>query len=51
MSYIQSKEFENTKGVNRICKLKKDKQDNGQKKKYKKTNKDLQNMYIKLKIK
>jgi len=37
------KEFEDTKGVTRICKLKKDRQHNGQKKKEKTTNNDLQN--------
>jgi len=43
--------FENIKGVNRICKLKMDRQYNGQKKKdKKKTNNDLQNIHIKLKI-
>jgi hypothetical protein len=43
-------EFEDTKGVIRIRILKKDRQHNGQKKKYKSTNNDLQNIYIKLKI-
>ena len=42
-------EFEDTKGVIRICKLK-DRQHNGQKKKNKRTNIDLQNIHIKLKI-
>ena len=41
------KKFEETKGANRMCKSKKN---NGQKKKYKRTNNDLQNIYIKLKI-
>ena len=44
------KEFEDTKGVIRIHKLKKNRQHNGEKKKYKRTNNDLQNIDIKLKI-
>ena len=36
--------FENTKGVIRSGKSKKDRQHNGQKKRYKSTNKDLQNI-------
>jgi lipopolysaccharide export LptBFGC system permease protein LptF len=40
-------EFEDTKGVIRIRKSKKNRQHNGQKKKYKRTNNDLQNIYIK----
>ena len=43
-------EFEDTKGVIRICKSKKDRQHNGQQKKYKRTDNDLQNIHIKLKI-
>ena len=43
-------EFEDTKGVIRICKLKKGRQHNGQKKNYKKKNNDLENIHIKLKI-
>ena len=43
-------EFEDTKGVIRIRKSKKNRQHNGQKKKYKKTNNDLQNIQIKIKI-
>jgi hypothetical protein len=43
-------EFEDTKGEIRIRILKKNRQHNGQKKKYKSTNNDLQNIYIKLKI-
>ena len=47
-------EFEDTKGVItiRISKKKnrQHKNDNGQKKKYKRTNSDLQNIHIKLKI-
>jgi len=42
--------FEDTKGVIRIRKSKKDRQHNGQKKKDKRTNNDLQNIHIKLKI-
>ena len=38
------------KGVIRICKSKKTRQHNGQKKKYRKTNNDLQNIHIKLQI-
>ena len=45
-----SEEFEDTKGVIRIRKLMKDRQHNGQKKKYKRTNNDLQDIHIKLKI-
>ena len=44
------KEFENTKGVIRIRKSKKDWQHNDQKKKHKRTNNDLQRIHIKLKI-
>ena len=43
-------EFEDTKEAIRICISKKNRQHNGRKKKYKRTNKDLQNIYIKLKI-
>jgi hypothetical protein len=43
-------ELEDTKEVIRICISKKNRQHNGQKKKYKRTNNDLQNMHIKLKI-
>jgi hypothetical protein len=44
-------EFEDTKGVIRIRKSKQDRQHNGQKqKKDKRTNNDLQNLHIKLKI-
>ena len=42
-------EFEDTKGVTRI-RISKNRQHNGQKKKYKRTNNDLQNIHIKLKI-
>jgi hypothetical protein len=43
-------EFEDTKGVIRIRTSKKNKQHNDQKKKDKRTNNDLQDMHIKLKI-
>jgi hypothetical protein len=43
--------FEGTKGVIRIPLSKKNRQHNGQKKKYKMTNTDIQNIHIKLKIK
>jgi len=43
-------EFEDTKGVIIIRISKKNRQHNGQKKKYKSTNNDPQNMHIKLKI-
>jgi len=42
--------FEDTKEVIRICKSKKNRQYSGQKKKYKRTNNDLQIIHIKLKI-
>jgi Fic family protein len=42
-------EFEDTKGIIRIRKSK-NRRYNGQKKKYKRTNNDLQNIHIKLKI-
>ena len=42
-------DFEDTKGVLSIRKSKKDTQHNGQKKKYKRTNNDLQNIHIKTK--
>jgi len=43
-------EFVDTKGVIRIRQSKKNRQHNGQKKKDKRTNNDLQNIHIKLKI-
>jgi hypothetical protein len=43
-------EFEDTKGVIRISISKKNRQHNGQKKKYKGRKNDLQNIHIKLKI-
>ena len=45
-----AEEYEDTKGVIRILISKKNRQHNGQKKKYKRTNKDLQNIQIKPKI-
>jgi len=47
---LSKEEFEDTKGVIRIRKSKTNRQHIGQKKKDKKTNNDLQNIYIKLKI-
>ena len=46
---LQLEEFEDTKGVIRI-RISKNRQNNGQKRKYKRTNNDLQSMHIKLKI-
>jgi hypothetical protein len=43
-------EFQDTKGVIRIRKSKKNRQHNAQKKKYKRTNNNLQNIHIELKI-
>jgi len=43
-------EFDDTKGVIRIRKLKKDRQHNGQKKRDKRTNNDQQSIHIKLMI-
>ena len=47
---MEEEEFEDIKGVIRICISKKNKQYDGQKKKYKRTNNDQQNIHIKLKI-
>ena len=47
--YLQE-EFEDTKVVIRIRLSKENKQHNGQKIKFKRTNNDLQNIHIKLKI-
>jgi hypothetical protein len=44
-----TEEFEDTKGVIRI-RISKNRQHNGQKKKYKSTNNDLKSVHIKLKI-
>jgi len=49
VALFMEEEFEDTKGVIRIRKSK-DRQYNVQKKKYKRTNNDLQNIHIKLKI-
>jgi len=46
--FYLKEEFEETKGVITIRKLKKDRQHNGQNKKYKRTNNDLQNIHITL---
>ena len=43
-------EFEDTKGVIIIRLSKKNRQHNGQKKKYRRTNNDQQNIHIKLKL-
>ena len=45
---VCKEEFEDTKGVIRIRKSKKNRQHNEQKKKYKRTNNDLKNKHIKL---
>jgi hypothetical protein len=50
MLILLQEDFEDTKGVIRIRILEKNRQHNGQKKKYKMTNNDLQNIHIKLKI-
>ena len=47
--FTQLEVFEDSKGVIRIRKSKKDRSHNGQKKKYKRTKNDLQNIQIKLK--
>jgi hypothetical protein len=47
---LLKEEFGDTKGVIGIRILKKNRQHNGQKKKYKGTNNDLQNIHINLKI-
>jgi len=47
---LVQEEFEDTKGVIRIRKSKTYRQHNDQKKKYKRTNNDLQNIHIKFKI-
>ena len=41
--YCKEEEFEDTKGIIRICKSKKERHHNGQAKKDKRTNNDLQN--------
>jgi hypothetical protein len=50
MKKILSSPDPKVKGVIRICISKKNRQHNGQKKKDKRTNNDLQNIHIKLKI-
>jgi hypothetical protein len=47
---LSMEEFENTKGVIIIRISKKNRQHNGQKKKYKRRNNNLQNIHTKLKI-
>ena len=49
-AHIQYEEFKDTNGVIRISISKKNRQHNGQKKKYERTNNDLQTIHIKLKI-
>ena len=49
-TFTKEEEFKDTKGVIRIRKSKKNRQHNGQKKNYKRTNNDQQNIHIKLKI-
>ena len=44
---MSPEEFEDTKGIIRIRKSKRNRRYNGQKKKYKRTNNDLQNTHIK----
>jgi hypothetical protein len=50
MGVPNEEEFEDTKGIIRTQISKKKRQHNGQKKKYKRTNSDLQKIHIKLKI-
>jgi hypothetical protein len=47
---VKKEELEDTKGVIRIRISKKNRQNSGQKKKYKRTNNNLQNIHIKQKI-
>ena len=47
---IPKEEFQDTKRVISIRKSKKDRQNNDQEKKYKRTNNNLQNIHIKLNI-
>ena len=44
--HVLDEEFEDTKGVIRISKSKKDRQHNGQNKRYKRTNNYLQNIHL-----
>jgi hypothetical protein len=46
---VKQEEFEDTKGILRICKSKKNKQRNDQKKKVQTTNNDIQNIHVMLK--
>jgi hypothetical protein len=46
----RKEEFGETKVIIRICISNKDRQNNGQTKKYKRTNNDLQNIHLKLRI-
>ena len=46
LKHLIKEESEDTKGVIRICKSKKNIQYNGQKKKYKRTNNDLKKIHI-----
>jgi hypothetical protein len=48
--FLEKEELKDIKGVIRIRKSKKNRQYNDQKEKYKRTNNDLQNIHIKLKI-
>ena len=48
---IHIEEFQDNKGAIRFRISMKNRQHNGQRKKYKRTNNDLQNIHIKLKIK
>ena len=48
--FVVLEEFEDTNGVIRIRKSKKNRQHNGQKKKDKRTNNNLRNIHIKRKI-
>ena len=50
ISCLMQEEFEDTKGAISIRISKKNRQHNDQNKKYKRTNNDLQNLHIKLKI-
>jgi len=47
---LYEEEYEDTKGVIRICKSKKDRQRNGKNKKDEKTNKNPQSIHMKPKI-
>ena len=49
-AFLEYEDFEDSEGVIRIRKSKKNRHHNGQKKKDRRTNNDLQNIHIKLKI-